>query len=223
MMDMEKARIVLAFDHVVEHGYRDFRGVDISPERIAALANRLDGLMCHIGLMREVHDIVKGVKIVKVTAKSGGKQRIVTSVDEAAEFADAIAFTAYFNPELDFEYMDMVKYAAMEYSLPVVGFMYPRGKWKTEWKVVEAARVGCELGFDYIKTYYLSKRGFENVSRYSFRPVFAAGGERKGWREVTEMARHVSSLGQRMMIGRNIWKRDDGEKRAEEIRRIFHD
>ena len=203
-MNMKKARVVLAFDHAIEHGYKDFKGIDTSPERIARLANHLDGLMAHVGLMREVADIVKGVKVVKITAKSDGMQRIVTSVDEASEVADAIAFTVYFKPEMEFEGLEYVKDLAHEYGLPVVGFMYPRGKWRTEWKVVEAARVGCELGFDYVKTYYLSKKGFENVSRYSFRPVFAAGGSKKPWKQFMEQARHVASLGERMMVGRNV-------------------
>lgn len=222
-MNMKHAKVALAFDHVIEHGYRDFKGIDISPEHLANIANNLDGIMGHIGLIREVAGMVKGVKVVKLTGKSEGRQKLVTLVDEAAEIADAVGFTVYFNPEMEFEYLDEVKYAAREYGLPVIGFMYPRGKWKTEWKVVEAARVGCELGFDYVKTYYLSKRGFENVAKYAFRPVFAAGGEKHDWKNVVAQAKHVASLGERMMIGRNIWQRTDAEKRAKEIRSILHD
>ncbi len=213
---------LLAFDHAVEHGPDDYFGVDISPERIGKIARLMDGIICHIGIAREVR--AKNV-IVKLSAHHGMmkqmSQHLVTSVREASDVADAVAVTLYTGTPDDGRMLDMVRQVkdeAHEYGLPLLVFAYPRGKLKHDRKaVLYASRMAQEIGADFVKTYYLGRQSAKEVVDYSFRPVYFGGGDRKPLKKVLDEVRHAASIGAGVAIGRNLWKRANAEEVAKMI------
>jgi len=236
--------VILAFDHAVEHGPSTYEGIDISPERIARIAveGKADGIIVHIGVAKRIKKIVGKLPIiVKLTARTSLTldenqiQQIVTSVKEARDIgAKAIACTIYFGSEREAEMLKMfeeIKQEANKYKMPIFGFAYPRGKkLKSRYDadaIRYAARVGAEIGFDVVKTYYTGdKETFSKVVKDCFVPILVAGGpkisEEKDVLRIVEDIMSVGAAG--VAIGRNVWMRRDEEaiNLLKEIGRIVH-
>jgi len=232
-------KVFIAFDHAVEHGPKVYKNVNLNPIRIAEIAKKggADGIMMHIGAMKYVNEnsnFLRGMfKIVKLTAKTPFSEKelqtFVTSVKEASEIADAVAYTVYVGSPYEHEMLKElpnIKQECKKYKLPLMGFMYPRTKNRYHTDVVQyATRLGCELGFDFIKTYYTgSKETFSEVIKTSFRPVFAAGGPPKKMEEAIEMAKDVMSAGASgLTIGRTIWMNEKPVSILKKIVKIVHE
>ncbi|MCD6227325.1 fructose-bisphosphate aldolase [Candidatus Micrarchaeota archaeon] len=221
--------IILAFDHGFEHGPAVYN-VDMSPKRIMNLAIKggVDALMVNKGIAKHLpQKIRKDVKmIIKLTGRTSLNPLMVQSltgtVEDAIELdADAIAATVYIGNEYEDEmlaqFSDLYTHAK-RYGFPVLGIIYPRpsdGKrYKGEY-IRYAARVGSELGCDFIKTYY-PKEGkgmFKRVVDDAFAPVVAAGGTvMKKDSDVLRRAEDVMAAGGAgMAIGRNVWTRNDDD------------
>jgi DhnA family fructose-bisphosphate aldolase class Ia len=236
--------VILAFDHAVEHGPNVYEGIDISPERIAKIAEegKVDGIIVHIGVAKRIKKIVSGLPIiVKITARTSLTpdenqiQQIVTSVKEAKDVgAKAIACTIYFGSDREAEMLKIfeeIKQEANKYKMPIFGFAYPRGKkLKSKYDpdaIRYAARVGAEIGFDVVKTYYTGdKESFSKVVKDCFVPVLVAGGPKiSDEKDVLKIVEDVMSVGAAgVAIGRNVWMRKDEEaiNLLKEIRRIVH-
>jgi len=236
--------LILAFDHAVEHGPTTYEGIDISPERIARIAveGKADGIIVHIGVARRIKKIVGKLPIiVKLTARTSLTldenqiQQIVTSVKEAKDAgAKAIACTIYFGSEREAEMLKMfeeIKQEANKYKMPIFGFAYPRGKkLKSKYDadaIRYASRVGAEIGFDVVKTYYTGdKESFSKVVKDCFVPVLVAGGPKiSEEKDVLKIVEDIMSAGAAgVAIGRNVWMRRDEEaiNLLREIGRIVH-
>jgi DhnA family fructose-bisphosphate aldolase class Ia len=236
--------LLLAFDHAVEHGPSVYEGIDLSPERIARIAveGKVDGIIVHIGVAKKIKRMVGKLPIiVKLTARTSLTtdenqiQQIVTSVKEARDIgAKAIACTIYFGSDREaemFKIFEEIKQDANKYKMPIFGFAYPRAKkLKSKYDpdaIRYAARVGAEIGFDVVKTYYTGdKESFSKVVKDCFVPVLVAGGpkisEEKDVLKIVEDVMSVGAAG--VAIGRNIWMRKDEEAISllKEIRRIVH-
>ena len=235
--------VILAFDHGFEHGPVPYTGIDISPKRILDIAvnGGADALMVHKGQLdmddpkkfRDLGLIVKISGRSNLSPKDSEIQEVVTTVEDAIAFgADAIATTVYIGankePEM-LESFSLVYHACMDYGMPLIGFMYPRGanvKKKTDEAVVRyAARVGSELGCDLIKTYYTgSRESWQRVVKDAFKPVVAAGGEVKpDIKSVYKMVEDACSAGGAgVAMGRNVWEREDAVKVLKGICSIVH-
>jgi class I fructose-bisphosphate aldolase len=236
--------LLLAFDHAVEHGPSAYEGIDLSPERIARIAveGKVDGIIVHIGVADRIKEIVGRLPIiVKITARTSLTsdenqiQQIVTSVKEASDLgAKAIACTIYFGSDREAEMLKIfkeIKQEANKYKMPIFGFAYPRGKkLKSKYDpdaIRYAARVGAEIGFDVVKTYYTGdKESFSKVVKDCFVPVLVAGGPKiSEEKDVLKIVEDIMSAGAAgVAIGRNIWMRKDEDaiNLLKEIRRIVH-
>ena len=236
--------LLLAFDHAVEHGPSAYEGIDLSPERIAriALEGKVDGIIVHIGVAKKIKRVVGKLPIiVKLTARTSLTtdenqiQQIVTSVKEARDIgAKAIACTIYFGSDREaemFKIFEEIKQDANKYKMPIFGFAYPRGKkLKSKYDpdaIRYAARVGAEIGFDVVKTYYTGdKESFSKVVKDCFVPVLVAGGPKiSEEKDVLKIVEDIMSAGAAgVAIGRNIWMRKDEDaiNLLKEIRRIVH-
>ncbi len=231
-------KVFIAFDHCVEHGPMTYKGLNLDPIHIVDIAKKggADGIMMHIGALRyaiENGSVPKKLfKIVKLTAKTPFSSReiqtLVTGVREAMDIADAVAYTIYVGSPYEHEMMAAlpgIKQECRDHKIPLMGFMYPRTKKRYRVDVVQyAARLGCELGFDFIKTYYTgSKETFSEVIETSFRPVFAAGGPPKAMDEAVQMARDVMGAGAAgLTIGRTIWMNPNPVAILKKIAKIVH-
>ncbi|MBI4399283.1 fructose-bisphosphate aldolase [Candidatus Micrarchaeota archaeon] len=220
--------VILAFDHGFEHGPAKYENIDIRPERIIEIAQKgnADAIMVHKGQIQE--PVGKLGLIIKITARSSlspsenEMQEIVTEVEDAIAWgADAIALTVYVGAELERLMLRNFAYVygkCRRYGIPLVGFMYPRGKSVKERYGEEyvryAARIGSELNVDIIKTYYPgNKRSWEKVIAGSFKPVVAAGGalvEDKA--RILKIVKDVVDVGGAgVAVGRNVWERKTEE------------
>jgi len=117
----------------------------------------------------------------------------------------------------------------MEWGMPLIAMMYPRGKKinkETDISVVKhAARVGAELGADIIKTNYTgSIASFEEVIKTCPAPVIIAGGEKMETDlqllQTVYDANKAGAAG--ISIGRNIFQHDDPEAIIKAIAAIIH-
>ncbi len=220
--------VFLAFDHCVEHG--PFYQTNLNPVRIANLANeaKISGIILHIGSAKYVLSKIK-LKvplILKVTGKTSmvrpknQVQALVTSEAEIKKIKPSgLAATVYVGS--DFEHLMMqnfarVKEIALRMKIPLIGFFYPRKNGKKvydEKSVAYAARVGCELGADVVKTYYTgNKESFRKVIEKTFCPVGIAGGPEIEEEKFLGMIRDAIEAGAKgVAVGRNVWLKDDSK------------
>jgi DhnA family fructose-bisphosphate aldolase class Ia len=86
-----------------------------------------------------------------------------------------------------------------------------------------AARVGAELGADWVKTSYAP--GFEQVVATCYVPVVVLGGPgNANPRATLEMVRAALDAGAAgATVGRNIWQADDPRRMAAALRAIIHE
>lgn len=238
-----KKSLLLAFDHGVEHGPHEYPNINLHPLRIVSIAvnGGANGIIVHAGTARVIKSFLPKnfALIIKITGRTSlapkktEVQEVVTSVDEAAKLgADAVAYTLYVGADMEYEMIKNlaeVKKRCLELEMPLTGFLYPRSrklKSKYDPKAVRyAARVGAELGFDIVKTYYTGKKEtFVDVVKDCFVPILVAGGpETKTKGEFLQKVRDVMEAGASgLAVGRNIWMREDGEELLREVRRIVH-
>jgi len=233
-----KRTLLMAFDHVVEHGPVEYEGIDLDPLRIARIAHdgKVNGLIVHSGAARYIRKHINLPLIIKLTGKTSLTpkefQAVVTTVKEAEYLgATAVAATVYVGSEYEdrmLENLSEIKRQCSERKMPLIGFMYPRvkGKKKDDPNVVRyAARLGAELGVDIVKTYYTgSKETFSKVVLdANFVPVLSAGGEMKDEIEFFQLVRDVMASGASgMAVGRNVWGKGNASSILNEVRKIIH-
>jgi fructose-bisphosphate aldolase/2-amino-3,7-dideoxy-D-threo-hept-6-ulosonate synthase len=159
---------------------------------------------------------------------------MVTSVEEAVKLgADAVAFTVNVGGEKDVEALRLfgaVADACTQYSIPLLGEFLPAGKkvdnpYDAKWVKV-AARMGAELGADFIKTNYTgSPESFKEVVKSCPVPIVIAGGPKtetlKDTLEMVKGAMEAGAIG--VCVGRNTWQTENPTVIARVIARIVHE
>lgn len=235
----------LAYDQGLEHGPKDFNDKNYNPEYIIdiALRNKYTGLIFHKGLAEKYHENYSGKVplIVKVNGKDNIAKAqaneepyspIVCSVDHAVELgADAIGYTLYVGSPLEAQAMEdfqMIQESARDYGLPVVGWMYPRGKYVPNDVdpniVAYGARVGLELGCDLLKVKYTgSKETFKNVVDISGRAkILCAGGLKSDLNVFLKQTRDILDVGAAgVAVGRNVWQSDNPDRVSKALEKII--
>jgi len=109
-----------------------------------------------------------------------------------------------------------VKEIGLKNNLMVTGFFYPRTKKFDRYSyeaISYAARVGCEINADIIKTYYSGdKKSFEKVVKNCFKPIVVAGGKLVEEEEFVKTVKDIMDAGASgIAVGRNVWQREDKE------------
>ncbi len=159
---------------------------------------------------------------------------LVTTVEDAIKIgADAVSIHINVGAEDEAEMlMDLGSVARLcdHWGMPLLAMMYPRGsKVKSEHNVEyvkHAARVGAELGVDFIKTNYTGDPDtFKEVVQGCQIPVVIAGGPKMDTeQELFEMiydAIHVGAMG--VSIGRNIFQAENPTLLIRKITKIVHE
>ncbi|HTY90124.1 MAG TPA: fructose-bisphosphate aldolase [Methanocella sp.] len=237
----------LAYDQGLEHGPKDFNDKNYNPEYIIdiALRNKFTGLIFHKGLAEKYHENYSGKVplIVKVNGKDNIAKAqaevepfspVVCSVDYAVKLgADAVGYTLYVGSPLESKAMEdlrQVQECARDYGLPVVGWMYPRGKYvenDTDPNIVAyGARVGLELGCDLLKVKYTgSKETFKKVVDMAGRAkVLCAGGLKSDLNVFLKQTRDILDVGATgVAVGRNVWQSDSPDKVSKALEKIIFD
>ncbi|RLG21067.1 fructose-bisphosphate aldolase [Candidatus Micrarchaeota archaeon] len=232
MRKLKTPAVIIAFDHGFEHGPQSYPDVDMDPKRIAkiALKGGADALMMNSGSWEIVGNTGKLVRIVKLTGKSSLSKREMqemhTTVADAMRYKpDVFACTVYPGSNDEQHMLRLAAYIkeeAHKRKLPVLGIVYPRTPTRyNERDVMYAARIGSEIGFDFIKTYHPKNSGFANVVKAAFKPVFASGGKlehRDVYLQTVEEVMKSGAAG--VAVGRNVWARDDAVSFLKKVVRI---
>ncbi len=217
---------MLACDQGLEHGPEDFNLKTIDPTHILdiALESHYNAIILQSGLAEKYyHEAYKEVPLV---VKLNGKTSIphltpisrqICSVDRALKLgASAVGYTIYpgseREPEMFQEFGKIVE-QAHDYGIPVVAWLYPRGQAVRNDLTTEilaySARIGLELGADFVKLKYNEEPdGYKWVVKSGGRArVMTAGGTKMEPKLFLKQAEDIMKSGATgMAVGRNVWQ-----------------
>ncbi|MCX6659273.1 MAG: aldolase [Candidatus Bathyarchaeota archaeon] len=233
--------ILLAYDHGIEHGPTDFNEFSVDPQFIMDLASKagFNGLVLQKGLAEKYYD-GRIPMILKLNGKTNlvhgdPVSRQICSVEEAVSLhAKAVGYTIYpgsIHESIMFREFGKIQVEAHKRDLPVITWIYPRGKNikdDTSSDVVSyAARIGLEIGSDAVKIKY---SGTVDSFRWAVKAagrarVFMSGGplansEKDFLRQVREVM-EAGATG--VAVGRNVWQSKNPLKMSEALKRIIID
>lgn len=217
----------LAYDQGMEHGPTDFDDKNVDPEYIIRIAKAggFTGLIFQKGVAEKYIDSIRksGVPlIVKLNGKTSLVKgdpisRQLCSVDEAVDLgATAVGYTIYIGSEHEEEMLREfvgIQKEAHKRGLPVIAWIYPRGKSlkgkKKRDLLAYAARVGLEVGADIVK---IHSHGVKDDLGWAVKSagkakVVIAGGSKKDERALLKEIKDGVDVGiTGIAIGRNVWQ-----------------
>lgn len=225
--------VILAYDHGLEHGPKDFTPVPESadPNHVFDIATHSAATAVAVqkGVAQHYHhQYADNVNLlVKLNGTSNLWQPadyyspLNCSVQYAVEElgADAVGYTMYAGSDHEdrmFETFRRIQEQAHEYSVPVVMWAYPRGRpIKNDTKtgtIAYAARIGLELGADMVKVKYPgSREAMEDVVSMTGRTkvVMSGGSKRSDDAFLQDVKDTMDAGGNGIAVGRNVWQRDN--------------
>jgi fructose-bisphosphate aldolase, class I len=229
--------LILAYDQGLEHGPTDFNEDNVNPAYVINIANhgKFNAFACHKGIAEKYRDKIKVPLIVKLNGKTSISKgepisSRVCSVPYAVKLkASAVGYTLYIGSEREneiFKEFGEVQEEARKYKLPVVTWIYPRGKAvKDDGKYMAyAARIGLELGADIIKIKYNGniKDLEEAVDNSGMAKIVISGGSKKADEAFLKQVKDVMKTGVAgMAIGRNIWQNERPLQITKKIQEIM--
>ena len=145
--------------------------------------------------------------------------------------ADAVVVTALPGSpkeEATLENLATMVRTAHSWGVPVLGEMVPGGfnsgpEYRTQENIAMSARIGVELGADFIKTPYTD--GFKAVTSTCFCPVVILGGSKRGSEldMLIDIKAAVDAGGAGVAIGRNIFQADNPVAMTAAVAAILHE
>lgn len=216
--------LLLAYDQGFEHGAADFTDSNVNPETICDIANKgkFNALIVHKGIAEKYRNLIKIPLIIKLNGKTNIRNEEplstqVCSVSEAVVLeAVGVGYTIYLGSEHEqkmFQEFSKIEEEAHSAGLIVIAWIYPRGKaigtMSPREMLAYAARIGLELGADFIKLPFM---GTEMDMAWAVkvagraRVVFAGGQKKDEGTFLKNIAEVVASGASGLAIGRNIWQ-----------------
>lgn len=220
--------LFLAYDQGMEHGPSDFDDESVDPQNILELARDggFNAVILQRGVAEKYYTGTEFSDKVPLILKLNGKTNLLTdepyspllcTVLEARELgAAAVGYTLYVGSEHENEmltdFSEIVR-EAHQIKMPVMAWMYPRGKAIEGQSIKEltayAGRLGLELGADIVKIKYP-----ENIENLSWAvqaagrtKIVVSGGPKLPEEELLGLAKNVIAAGAiGMAVGRNIWQ-----------------
>tara|TARA_Y100000310_G_scaffold282789_2_gene304293 strand:- start:7231 stop:7980 length:750 start_codon:yes stop_codon:yes gene_type:complete len=240
---LKKGRaLILAYDQGLEHGPDDFNDKNVDPNYIIDIAKKgkYTALAVQKGIAEKYKSEIKKSKI-SLIIKLNGKTNLVKgeplsselcTVDEARKLgADAVGYTIYLGSKHEpimLKGFEKIQRQAHEKNLPVVVWIYPRGKstkGKSKTKLMAyAARMGLEIGADIIKIKYEGKLkdlkwAVKNAGKTK---VVIAGGVKKGEKVLLKQVKEIMQSGCiGLAIGRNIWQDKEPDDITRKIKKVI--
>lgn len=260
--------LILAYDQGFEHGPRDFLDNPQSSdfEYILEIGRRVQftGLVLHAGLAEKYRSEIQDAGIPLIL-KLNGTSELCTeedpyspqlySVDDAIALgASGVGYTVYsgsmYEDRMNREFAGIAREAHRK-GLPVIGWMYPRGKALFDRKssshtfqiaqeeheasgvaidetpaiVAYGARVGLELGADIVKVKYTgSPDSFRWVVRCAApaKVVMAGGVTTRTDEEFLSKVQDALTAGAAgIAVGRNIWQREEPLAISEKVHELI--
>ena len=235
--------LFLAYDQGMEHGPADFDDENIDPNYILkiGLDGGFTGIIFQKGIAEKYFDQSYKDKLPLIIKLNGKTNLIKTqepyspllcTVDEALMLgASAVGYTIYVGSEYGeqmLKELGEVVRQAHDKNLPVIGWMYPRGKNvpdPLDPKIISySARIGLEIGCDLVKVSYpgdleSTKHVVEAAGKMG---VIFAGGKKEDEGSFLEMAKIVMEAGAvGMAVGRNIWQSDKPLEITKKLKEII--
>ena len=234
--------IYLAYDQGLEHGPEsDFNDKNVDPLYIIKIAKKggFQGIVFQKGIAEKYGKEIKESR-VPLIVKLNGKTRInkgepysppISTVAEAVKLgASAVGYTIYIGSEHEaemFKEFEIVEREAHKRGIPVITWIYPRGKAvknDTSREMMSyATRTGLELGADIVKMKYGGKPkdltwAVKSAGRAK---VVISGGSKKSetafLKEVKDIMRSGASG---LAIGRNVWQHKKPLEITKKIKKI---
>lgn len=236
--------LFLAYDQGMEHGPADFDDESVDPNYVIEIGIKggFNAVISQKGIAEKYYNIEKFKNKLPLILKLNGKTNLVSgqdpyspllcTVDEALSLgASAVGYTVYvgseFESKMTGEFGEVVR-QAHEKNIPVVGWMYLKGKsLETRDKrevSAYAARLGLELGADIIKINYPGN--FEDlhwaVQSAGKTKVVVSGGAKESEVEFLAMAETVMRAGAiGMAVGRNIWQNENPLEITAKLKKVI--
>lgn len=234
--------LYLAYDQGLEHGPTDFDDRNVDPKYIINIAKhgKYNGIIFQKGIAEKYNDEIKRSKIPLIIKLNGKTSFLklepysppLCSVKEAVELgAKAVGYTLYIGSKHEgkmFKEFEQIQEEAHNHGLPVIVWMYPRGKAvHDEFNrniLAYAARIGLELGADMIKMKY---NGNPNDLRWIVKSagkvkVVIAGGSKTDEESLLKEAKEVMGAGASgMAIGRNVWQSNKPLELTKKLKNII--
>lgn len=235
--------LFLAYDQGLEHGPTDFDNKNVDPEYILniALEGGYTGVILQPGVAEKYW---RGAyRKVPLIVKLNGKSRLAKidpisrqtcSVERAVKLgASAVGYTIYDGspnePEIFQEFGAIVE-KAHDYGLPVIAWMYPRGRFihdDVDNEILAySARIGMELGADMVKIKYNGDvDNFKWMVRCAGRTgILVAGGSKKTTHEfLNDITATTRSGALGVAVGRNVWQSDRPFSLSKALRAVVID
>lgn len=235
--------LLLAYDQGLEHGPTDFNLNNVNPDYVLKIAEKgkYNAVILHHGIAEKYYD--KHNASVPLIVKLNGKTNLVKSDPISSQVcsiaravklgAEAVGYTIYPGSEFEnkmFKDFGKLVETAHTYGIPVIAWVYPRGKFvqdeiSTE-TIVYAARIGLELGADFVKINYNNDfEGFKWVVKAAGKAkVLVAGGQKLSDKEVLQRTYEVMKAGASgVAVGRNVWQHDHPLKMTKALKKIIFD
>ena len=235
--------LFLAYDHGLEHGPADFNERSADPNFILdiVLQEKYSAVVLQGGIAEKYWKDSPYESKVPLILKLNGRTNLwkgepfspqLYSVESAKNLgAQAVGYTVHLGSEFEYKMMrefGRIVEEAHRLRLPVIGWMYPRGKSvenDTAPEVVAyAARVGLEMGADMVKIKYPGSAGdFAAAVRAAGKvKVVLSGGSKlptQDFLRITENVMRAGAAG--VAVGRNVWQNENPLAITGEIKKII--
>jgi class I fructose-bisphosphate aldolase len=231
----------LAYDQGLEHGPIEFNNENVDPLNIINIAQKgkFSGIIFQKGIAEKYKREIKKSKvplIIKLNGKTSlfdgepiSKQ--LCTIEEAISLgASAVGYTIYIGSEYEpimMEEFENIERQAHASGLPVIAWIYPRGKSiknKSESELLAySARVALEIGADVVKlkpTESLSDLKWAVKSAGRCKVVFAGGEKTSEQHFLKEAKLIMKSKASGIAVGRNIWQHPNPIKLSKELKKI---
>jgi len=231
--------LIVALDHGLLDG--PCPGMENPAETIAKIvAGGADAVLTSYGIARRFARELAPLGLIlrgdgaatNLGKKSDGPaSSLFFNVEEALRLgADALVVTALpgsAKEEATLENLATMVGIAHQWGVPVLGEMVPGGfnsgpEYRTRENIAMSARIGVELGADFIKTPYTP--GFEAITGTCFRPVVILGGSKRGSERemIVDIKAAIDAGGAGVAIGRNIFQADNPVAMTAAVAAILH-
>lgn len=249
MVDLSKITengkaMYLAYDHGIEHGPSDLPGKSIDPDYILNLSTEggYTAVILQKGIAEKYYEPYKNK--IPLIIKLNGKSRLIKgepfspqicSVKEALDIgALAVGYTVYLGSEYETQMLQefaKIEESAHNLDIPVIGWMYPRGKNVPNESSPEitayAARVGLEIGADIVKIKYSgSEKEFHKAVEAAGKTkvVLSGGTKTKTPEEFYEIVKNVMKAGAiGIAVGRNVWQNENALEISKNLKKMIFD
>ncbi|MEE9525398.1 MAG: class I fructose-bisphosphate aldolase [Candidatus Woesearchaeota archaeon] len=233
--------LMLAYDQGLEHGPIDLDERNVDPNYVIYIAihGNYNAFICTKGVAEKYHENYH--KKIPLVVKLNGKTSLsrgfpignqICSVKKAVDLgASAVGYVIYVGSPLEpeiFENFSKLQEEAHDYGLPVIAWMYPRGRYVTDEMntsiLAYSARAGLELGADLLKIKYNEKpEDYKWVVKCAGKvPIAVAGGPKLPDKQNLERIKDIMATGTSgMAIGRNVWQHESPMKMTAAIRSII--